>query len=159
MDRLTQAKKIHTTLIVLLLTNALVGLGDIAAAIALILRESVGDLMIWIGQIIPPLKLYATHINTALMTIGVHAYTLAIFYFVSHGVIKLFLVWALLREKLWAYPLAIFFFGVFSAYQIVVLIRAPDIFDAVILILNVFVLLLVSKEYRTVRAHQFTEVK
>jgi uncharacterized membrane protein len=35
-----------------------------------------------------------------------------------HGVIKVGLVWALLRKQWWAYPLAIVAFGLFLAYQV-----------------------------------------
>jgi uncharacterized membrane protein len=38
-------------------------------------------------------------------------------YLLSHGVIKVFLVFFLLKKKLWAYPLAIFFFSAFVIYQ------------------------------------------
>jgi uncharacterized membrane protein len=41
-----------------------------------------------------------------------------VFYLLSHGVSKLFLVIALLREKLWAYPIALAVFGAFILYQL-----------------------------------------
>lgn len=145
-------KKIHRTLIILLLTNAIIGLGDLGGALLLIFREESTDILAWISTIIHPAQAYLTRLASAFIAMGDHVYALAIFYFVSHGVIKLFLVWALLRGKLWAYPLAIFFFGLFSLYQLIVLIRHPSMFDLVILALNVFVLILVSKEYRTVRS-------
>jgi uncharacterized membrane protein len=42
----------------------------------------------------------------------------AIFYLLSHGVIKLFLVLLLWRRKLWAYPLTIVSLVLFIAYQL-----------------------------------------
>ena len=41
------------------------------------------------------------------------------FYLLSHGIIKGILVIALLKKKLWAYPVSIFVFGVFMVYQII----------------------------------------
>lgn len=38
-------------------------------------------------------------------------------YLISHGVIKLVLVWAILRDHVWAYPWMIAFLGVFIVYQ------------------------------------------
>ncbi len=39
-------------------------------------------------------------------------------YLVSHGVVKVFLVYALWREKLWAFPVALWFIATFVAYQL-----------------------------------------
>ncbi|HEY2003713.1 MAG TPA: DUF2127 domain-containing protein [Candidatus Saccharimonadia bacterium] len=38
-------------------------------------------------------------------------------YLLSHGILKIVIVWALLRNKLWAYPWAIAFLLVFIVYQ------------------------------------------
>jgi uncharacterized membrane protein len=42
----------------------------------------------------------------------------AAIYLFSHGVIKIGLVWALLKHKLWAYPLSIMVFGAFIVCQL-----------------------------------------
>jgi uncharacterized membrane protein len=39
-------------------------------------------------------------------------------YLFSHGVIKFGLVWALLKHKLWAYPLSLIVFSAFIVYQL-----------------------------------------
>lgn len=39
-------------------------------------------------------------------------------YMLRHGVVKIFAVMALLRNKLWAYPIAIVVFGGFVVYQV-----------------------------------------
>ena len=44
--------------------------------------------------------------------------TFAGLYLISHGVIKLLLVGALLRQRLWAYPASIAVFAAFIAYQL-----------------------------------------
>ena len=38
-------------------------------------------------------------------------------YLLTHGVIKIFLVWGLLKNKLWAYPVSIAFLMAFIGYQ------------------------------------------
>jgi uncharacterized membrane protein len=38
-------------------------------------------------------------------------------YLVGHGLVKIFLVYALWREKLWAFPVALWFITLFAAYQ------------------------------------------
>lgn len=42
---------------------------------------------------------------------------LAALYLLAHGVVKLFLVWAVLKDKLWAFPLMIVFLLGFVGYQ------------------------------------------
>ncbi len=72
-------------------------------------------------------------------------------YLLSHGVIKLGLVGALLKNKLWAYPLAVVVFGAFIVYQLyrftfthAVGLIALSLFDAV-------VIWLVWLEYRALK--------
>lgn len=42
----------------------------------------------------------------------------AVYYLVGHGVVKVFLAVNLLRERMWAFPVAIVFFGLFVVYQL-----------------------------------------
>ena len=39
-------------------------------------------------------------------------------YLIGHGLVKIFLVYALWREKLWAFPVALWFLALFVVYQI-----------------------------------------
>ncbi|HEV2040532.1 MAG TPA: DUF2127 domain-containing protein, partial [Casimicrobiaceae bacterium] len=39
-------------------------------------------------------------------------------YLVGHGLVKVFLVYALWREKLWAFPVALWFIALFVVYQL-----------------------------------------
>jgi uncharacterized membrane protein len=49
---------------------------------------------------------------------GAHATLFGAFYLLSHGLVKVVLVWAVLRDKLWAYPWMIAFLGIFIVYQV-----------------------------------------
>ena len=64
----------------------------------------------------------------------------AAFYLLSHGILKILLVGALLRRKRWAYPVAEAVFGAFIAYQLYrftftrsIGLIALSLFDAVVL--------------------------
>jgi uncharacterized membrane protein len=48
---------------------------------------------------------------------GAHATLFGALYLLSHGLVKVVLVWAVLRDKLWAYPWMIAFLGIFIVYQ------------------------------------------
>ena len=39
-------------------------------------------------------------------------------YLIGHGLVKIFLVYALWREKLWAFPIALWFIALFVVYQL-----------------------------------------
>src|SRR5258708_29812899 len=46
------------------------------------------------------------------------------FYLLSHGVVKVFLVVGLLRNKVWAYPVSLVVLGLFIVYQLPFLVHA-----------------------------------
>jgi uncharacterized membrane protein len=70
-------------------------------------------------------------------------------YFFSHGIIKLFLVWGLLTNRLWAYPTAIVFLAGFSLYQIFDLFIHFSWFTALLLIVNGMTIFFIAREYRS----------
>lgn len=75
------------------------------------------------------------------------------FYLLSHGVIKVFLVAGLLRNKLWAYPASLVVLGLFIVYQ---LYRFSYTHGAGLIVLTVFdviVMGLIWHEYRLVSRH------
>ena len=74
----------------------------------------------------------------------------ATFYLLSHGIVKLFLVAGLLRNKAWAYPASLAVLGLFIAYQ---LYRLTFAFSIALVLLTVFdfvVIWLIWHEYRLV---------
>lgn len=75
-------------------------------------------------------------------------------YLLSHGVIKLGLAVALLKNKLWAYPLAIGFIGLFMLYQVYRLSLGYSLGLVLLTIFDVVVVYLIWHEYRTVVRHR-----
>jgi len=75
-------------------------------------------------------------------------------YLVSHGVVKLFLVAGLLRNKLWSYPASIAVFVLFILYQLVRFARTHSIWLLVLTVLDVIVIWLIWHEYRRVTRTQ-----
>jgi len=72
-------------------------------------------------------------------------------YLLSHGVIKMFAVIALLRKKLWGYPLSIAVFGGFIVYQIYRFTVTGGIGLIVLTIFDLVVIWLIWLEYRVVK--------
>jgi uncharacterized membrane protein len=74
-------------------------------------------------------------------------------YLLSRGAIKFGLVIALLKNKLWAYPLALVVMGVFIAYQLYRMTVAYSLPLIVLTVFDLVVLWLIWHEYRLVRKH------
>ncbi len=72
-------------------------------------------------------------------------------YLLSHGVVKLVLVWALLTSRLWAYPIAIAVFAAFGGYQMYRWSISHSLAMVTLTVLDAFVILLTWLEYRRLR--------
>ena len=75
------------------------------------------------------------------------------FYLLSHGLIKVFLVIALLRNRLWAYPASLVVLGLFIVYQLYRYSYTNSLGLIVLTVFDVFVMALIWHEYRLVRRH------
>jgi uncharacterized membrane protein len=72
-------------------------------------------------------------------------------YLLSHGLIKVWLVEALFRGRLWAYPMAIVFFALFIAYQMYRYALQPSAVMLALSVLDVIVIVLTWFEYRRLK--------
>jgi len=95
-----------------------------------------------------PTDFFARHADQLSSYLTPHIAFYAGLYLVSHGIVKGFIIWGLLRGKLWAYPAGLAVFALFIAYQVV---KWFDTHSWVLLALTVFDLLimwLIWHEYR-----------
>ena len=76
-----------------------------------------------------------------------------VFYLLSHGVVKLFLVGALLKNKPWAYPASLAVLELFIAYQVYRFTYTQSMGLVVLTVFDLFVMCLVWHEYRLIRRH------
>ena len=81
-----------------------------------------------------------------------HSLFLAL-YVGAHGVIKLFLAGALLKNRLWAYPVAIVAFSAFVAYQVYRYMTALSAYLIVLTMLDIFIIILTWHEWHFLRKH------
>ncbi|SDG63852.1 DUF2127 domain-containing protein [Pseudonocardia oroxyli] len=77
--------------------------------------------------------------------------TFAVLYLALHGVVKLALVVALLRKWLPAYPVAVLVLGAFVVYEILRAVHTGSIVLPFLAALDVAILVLVIREYVTLR--------
>ena len=83
------------------------------------------------------------------LTVGTQHFYAA--YLLAHGLIKVCLVAALLRNWLWAYPASLFVLGLFIVYQLYRFSWTHGIGLIVLSVFDLFVLALIWHEYRQVR--------
>lgn len=76
----------------------------------------------------------------------------AAFFLLWHGVVKVGLVWALMRKQWWAYPVAIVAFGLFLAYQLYRFAHTRSVWLVALSVLDAFVIGITWLEYNRVRA-------
>jgi uncharacterized membrane protein len=72
-------------------------------------------------------------------------------YLLIHGVVKVTLVIALLRNKLWAYPWMIAVLLAFIAYQVYLIVLGPSLGLVALTIFDVLIVALTWREYRKQR--------
>lgn len=102
-----------------------------------------------------PKDFIATHLVHLANTLSIKGYELTIAYLLIHGFVKVFLVYMLLRRRLWAYPTAIAVFVAFGIYQVYQYTFSHSLLLVALTVLDVFVIVLTVWEYRilTRRAH------
>ena len=75
-------------------------------------------------------------------------------YLVLHGLIKLFLVAGLLRGKLWAYPISLWFLAGFIVYQCYRYVHTHSVWLVLLTIFDLIVAFLIWHEYRGLQDRQ-----
>lgn len=75
----------------------------------------------------------------------------AVIYLLTHGVIKLGLVGAIWRSRLWAYPLAAVVFSLFVLYQVYRFACTRSIVMLLLTILDLIIIALLFPEYQRVK--------
>jgi len=76
------------------------------------------------------------------------AVTFAAVYLLLHGITKIVLVAALLRNQIWAYPWMIAFLLIFIGYQLYRLVLSPTFGLSALTIFDVFIVWLTWREWR-----------
>lgn len=102
-----------------------------------------------------PHDLIARHLSHWSMHLGHNATLFGAIYLLSHGLIKIGIIAALLLKKHWAYPAAIVVFSGFALYQIYATFEKSSIGYALLTVYDVIVIYLVWLEYK--KAQELTD--
>ncbi len=72
-------------------------------------------------------------------------------YLLFYGLVNLFLVVALLRGRLWAYPAALIGFSLFTAYMVIRFLQNHSLLLLAFSAYDIFLIVLISLEYQRVK--------
>jgi uncharacterized membrane protein len=139
------ARIFHSAFFATVILNGLIAIADTCAGLFFLFERNIASAAYTyqypFSRIIQAVILELMHQSQAM----------GIIYFFSHGIIKLFLVWGLLTNRLWAYPTAIVFLTGFSLYQIYDLFFVKfSWFTILLLIVNVMTIFFIAREYRSI---------
>jgi uncharacterized membrane protein len=101
-----------------------------------------------------PNDFIATHLRSVAEHLSVGGQTFAAIYLLSHGVIKAVLVYALIKDKLWAFPWAIGIFAAFGVYQMYRYFVQPSGWLIALTVLDFIVIVLTWFEWQRVKHAQ-----
>jgi uncharacterized membrane protein len=97
-----------------------------------------------------PKDLVANTLLHAVQRLSSNAQVFASAYLLVHGLVKVGLVIALWKKKLWAYPLAGVVLVLFTVYQVYLFSHSRSLFQLALTVVDVVILLLLWSEYRRV---------
>jgi uncharacterized membrane protein len=98
-----------------------------------------------------PKDILANFLLKARKGFSVNFQSFGIFYLLSHGVVKLFLVSMLLKKKLWAYPLTMVFLLLFIGYQIYRYTYSRSLWLVILTIFDIALIILTWMEYKRIK--------
>ena len=129
-------------------------------ALALISTDTIVSWITWLTQdefIDDPNDFVATLLLNMAQGFSVSTKNFYVFYLLSHGIVKLFLVAGLLRNKIWAYPASLVVLGLFIAYQAYRYTYTHSIGLVLLTIFDFIVMYLIWHEYQLIRHHLPTD--
>ena len=99
-----------------------------------------------------PRDLVANYLLHSAHDFSVSTRNFAAAYLLTHGIVKLWLIIGLLRQKLWYYPAAITIFGLFIVYQVYRYALTHSPWLLLLTVVDLVVIGLTWHEYRYLRA-------
>ncbi len=152
MEQVNFAKdKTHKLFIATVILKGLFGLIETLSSILFFITGAASGLIIFLvarelGE--DPNDFIANKIINFLPYLALHSQLFIAWYLLIHGFIKVALVTALLRKKLWAYPASLFALAIFILYQLYQISRTNSVFLILLTLFDVFVIYLIWREYK-----------
>jgi uncharacterized membrane protein len=140
-----------------LILKGLDGVLELIGGVLLVMvtPKQIGDLARFLTQhelAQDPNDVVANSLLRLTSSLSVSASLFGAIYLLLHGLVKIVLVWAVLKDKLWAYPWMIAFLLVFIAYQSYRILVAFSWGLMFLTAFDIFIVWITAREYRLHRA-------
>ncbi|MEM5326412.1 DUF2127 domain-containing protein [Paraburkholderia sp. JHI2823] len=157
LNRFLDEKRLRLAFEVSLWFKAAFALSEIVAGIAtyFVSQQRFLTLVMWVTReefAEDPHDLVANFLLHSVQHLSVGTQKFAAIYLLAHGVIKLWLIIGLLRERLWYYPVSMTVFGLFIIYQLYRFSFTHSIWLLLVTALDGVILALTWHEYRYLRS-------
>lgn len=153
-DQAQQHKLIYEGFFISVLLKGLISLAEIVVGIAVffiplslisnfvdyVLRSELNE-----GDVL------ATHLSSYGAQLASASVTFIAVYLLSRGLVKLVLVWALLKNQLWAYPWSLVVLALFVAYQLYQIVVSHSLVVVALTVFDLVVMYFIWREWAVVR--------
>jgi len=149
-------KSIYELYYVSIILKGLNALLEVALGATLLVSSRFSDVLLALMQselVEDPGDFLARHANQISPYLSTRFELFAGLYLITHGVVKGFIIWGLLKKKLWAYPAGLAVFALFIAYQMLEYFQNHSALLLLFTIFDLFVMALIYHEYLRVRVH------
>ncbi len=156
-DSYKQKDIVHVSFEIGLLLKGIHGLMEIIGGAFLLFLSP--DRLNWLTRFLTqhelsedPKDRVANFLLTLSSSFSISAQHFAVFYLMSHGIIKCSLILLLWRKKLWAYPLTIASFLLFIGYQVYRYTLTQSVFLILLTALDAVMIGLTYLEYKSIKS-------
>ena len=150
-------KRVHQLFEVSILLKGANALVELILGIILLVSTQLNDVLIALLQnelVEDPGDFLARHADQFAHYLTPQFQLYSALYLLSHGVVKLVLVWGLLRNKLWAYPASLAVLSLFILYQVIKIVQNHSIPLILLTVFDFVVMWLIWHEYRLLQSRR-----
>jgi len=157
MEKMINKKWLDISFDIGLLLKGLFAVGEIlcGAAVLFLTPDRVTRLVEWISRAVlsrDPDDWLMTHLVIFGQSFTFSAQHFAMFYLLSHGIVKLVVILLLWKRRLWAYPVSVAVFIGFIVYQMIHFASGHSVLLLLLTALDIVMIILTIFEYREIKA-------
>lgn len=137
-----------------ILLKGAISIAEVVGALVIFLTPPAVIIAIlnWFLQFVPvPALQHALREEVAQYTTG--AVVFVTLYLLSRGLVKVILIWGLLKNKLWAYPASLIVMGLFMIYQFYQIWAHHSVLIVGVTIFDIVVMYLIWREWQIAKRH------
>lgn len=162
METAGEEKTIYQFFLGSVLLKGAISLAEIVAGLLFffVTPQEVVDFILSITQVVLPNTLHSMT-EVILIAVGheltIVSATVIGLYLLSRGLIKFLLIWAMLKNILWAYPWSLVVLGLFVLSQLYQIAMTQSLLIIGVTLFDLVVMYFIWREYRILKAHQTHE--